>query len=316
MSQAPLFSLVMPCYNHEKYVAQALRSVAAQDYPNIEIIVIDDGSRDKTPEVIEQVCAEIGQSRKITFVRQRNSGVSATLNKGVALAKGKYVGFLASDDYYLPGKVSGDVRALEEGAGSVGLLHTNVEFVDELGRRTNSIGSFMPARDECFLDLLTRRAGAWAPTVVARRELIINVGMHDDSLAAEDYDLWVRLAAAGCRFVFREDITVCKRVLSGSHGHNLRACYEVPFLILDKHRLRLRKDQYREARELLVRWTIRNACSQNDQELASYAARRFETEERNIGGHITLELWTLRTLLGRLLPNHVRSYFRRRKFVH
>jgi len=101
---SPLVSVVIPVFNHEAYVKQALESVLNQTYPHLELIIIDDGSKDKSCEVIDKVLEnrieKPGCQRHIQFLRQENSGAHATINRGLSLAKGEWLTILNSDDYY------------------------------------------------------------------------------------------------------------------------------------------------------------------------------------------------------------------------
>lgn len=100
----PLVSVIMPVYNHEKYVAAALLSILNQTYPNIEVIVIDDGSKDDSCLQIEATIASWNKTnnnpRTIQFIKQENCGAHETINKGLLLAKGEWLTILNSDDYY------------------------------------------------------------------------------------------------------------------------------------------------------------------------------------------------------------------------
>jgi glycosyltransferase involved in cell wall biosynthesis len=101
---SPLVSVVLPAYNHARYVAQAIASVAAQTYPHIELVVIDDGSVDGTPDVIAEAVKNL--PFPVRYVQRENRGAPATLNEGAALARGKYVAFLNSDDYFSPDRIA------------------------------------------------------------------------------------------------------------------------------------------------------------------------------------------------------------------
>jgi glycosyltransferase involved in cell wall biosynthesis len=137
MSSRPLVSVVIPAYNHERYVAQAIRSVLEQDYPALELVIIDDGSRDGTARVIKETLASAPRARemRVVFRRQRNSGAHVALNRGLALARGAYLTILNSDDYYLPGRLS---RLVEQARRGHELLFTLLEVVDEGGKRLDA----------------------------------------------------------------------------------------------------------------------------------------------------------------------------------
>ncbi len=101
---APVVSVVIPAYNHARYVAKAIASVAAQTYPHIELVVIDDGSSDDTAEAIARNVA--GLPFPARFEKRSNKGAAATLNEGAALAQGRYIAFLNSDDWYAPDRIA------------------------------------------------------------------------------------------------------------------------------------------------------------------------------------------------------------------
>jgi glycosyltransferase involved in cell wall biosynthesis len=110
---SPLVSVVIPAYNHAGYIGQAIASVASQTYQNIELIVIDDGSTDGTPNAVYGALARV--SLPVRFIARENRGAPATLNEGAALARGTHLAFLNSDDYYAPERVQ---RLVDEIAGA------------------------------------------------------------------------------------------------------------------------------------------------------------------------------------------------------
>lgn len=132
---APLISVLMPAYNHGGYVAAAVRSVLAQDWPRIELIVVDDGSADGTWEALQSLRAECeARCERVEMARQGNRGTCATVNRLLAAARGEFVGFLASDDMYLPGAFTALAKPLLADPG-VGLAVGQNQLVDENGRR-------------------------------------------------------------------------------------------------------------------------------------------------------------------------------------
>lgn len=128
----PLVSVCIPAYNHEKYIAETIESVINQDYMNLELIIINDGSKDKTDEVIkkyEQKC----QKRFVRFEyrNRENKGLSATLNEMVQWSKGKYFTACASDDMFLSTKVSLLVGLLEKLSDEYAVAFGNAIFIDD-----------------------------------------------------------------------------------------------------------------------------------------------------------------------------------------
>lgn len=130
----PLVSVLMPAYNHAKYVENAVRSVLAQDWWRIELVVVDDGSRDDTWDVLQSLRAECeSRLERVVMARQENRGTCATLGRLFAEARGEFAGILASDDMYLPGAISALARRLGEEPGA-GLAVGVNELMDDAGR--------------------------------------------------------------------------------------------------------------------------------------------------------------------------------------
>lgn len=135
MTDAPLISVLMPAYNHGRYVAAAVRSVLAQDWPRVELVVVDDGSADDTWDVLQSLRAECeARCERVEMSRQENRGTCATLNRLLAAARGEFVGVLASDDMYLAGAFTVLAKPLIVDSG-VGLVVGQNQLVDENGRR-------------------------------------------------------------------------------------------------------------------------------------------------------------------------------------
>ena len=151
----PLVSVVVPCYNHEQYIVEALLSVFSQTYPNIEIIVIDDGSRDLTVERIKHILGE--SPFPLHFIARENKGAHATINEGIEMAGGEYVCILNSDDRYTSNRIDALTRLLVAnnkswGFSEVGFINENSEpitrgkhsMVDDLMRGRDSLDQNIP----------------------------------------------------------------------------------------------------------------------------------------------------------------------------
>jgi glycosyltransferase involved in cell wall biosynthesis len=132
---APLVSVVVPAYNHERYVEAALRSVASQTHPEIELIVVDDASTDATPVAVERWRSgqDAGRLRRIEVLRnEANLGAHASLNRGMAAARGEFISLLNSDDYYAPARIATLLARMEREGSRFGF--SAVMPVDEHGR--------------------------------------------------------------------------------------------------------------------------------------------------------------------------------------
>ncbi len=194
VASSPLVTIVIPAYNHEQYVEEAIKSVISQHYKSWELIIIDDGSTDKTGII----CDKFAGHENIQVIHQENIGLSNTLNKALELAKGSYFGFLPSDDKFYPEKLLIQVDFLEshnELAG-VGSLQT---LIDEKGEPIHDKAmeewfSYIPSSRTDFLLKLLERNFVPAPSMLLRTDVVRDVGGFDpDCRYMQDYDLWFRI---------------------------------------------------------------------------------------------------------------------------
>ncbi len=143
---SPLVSVVLPAYNHARYVAQAIESVAEQTYPHIELVVIDDGSTDGTAAVVAECVA--GFRFPVRLIARENRGAPATLNEGVTLARGQYVSFLNSDDYYAPDRVASLVDEIARAGVAWGFtLVSNADDRTDPNGETGAVGILQRQRN-------------------------------------------------------------------------------------------------------------------------------------------------------------------------
>ena len=194
----PLVSVVIPAYNHENFISECLLSVVNQTYKKIEIIVIDDGSSDKTKERIEEFLKQ--HKNSITFIKQKNKGLIQTLNDSLEIINGDFVAFLASDDFWLPNKIDTQVSSVKniENFSFVfsdcfflyGNEKTSVLYSDYKLKLKKIISGIAPNMSETLL----KENIVVTPTVMINRKILSKVGAFDGNLAIEDYDMWLRLA--------------------------------------------------------------------------------------------------------------------------
>jgi glycosyltransferase involved in cell wall biosynthesis len=188
--ESVLVSILMPAYQVEKFVGTAIESILAQTYPHWELIILDDGSTDNTPKIIQRYAA---LDHRIQFHQREHKGLVDTLNKGIELAKGnKYIARMDADDIAHPERLETQVVFLEEHP-KCGILGTAARMVDEAGEVVG-----FHSVDTTDLEIRWRALlmnPFIHPTVMMRREvLLLNQLEYDPSAeAAEDYDLWVRI---------------------------------------------------------------------------------------------------------------------------
>ena len=198
MRPSPLVSVVIPAYNCALYVGMAVRSALDQDYPNKEIVVVNDGSTDNTADVLAQFGA------RIVVVNQSNSGVAAARNLGMQTARGAYIALLDADDVWLPGKLRKQVDYLN--------AHPELGAVYCAWRewQPDAHGKFtLPrlGRDEMEQDGIEAQDSGWlynklfldciihTTTLLMRREIMEQAGKFDPALRrGQDYDYWFRMS--------------------------------------------------------------------------------------------------------------------------
>src|SRR5262245_27753084 len=134
----PLVTVIALCYNHERFAVECLDSIRNQSYPGIQLIIIDDCSRDRSADIIEDWIRR--HRMECTFLRhEANVGICKSINEGVRIAHGKYVAVVATDDVWLPNKVASQVEILEAGPGNIGVLHGDALAIDEHGTPGNNL---------------------------------------------------------------------------------------------------------------------------------------------------------------------------------
>jgi glycosyltransferase involved in cell wall biosynthesis len=214
-----LFSAIIPTYNRAALVGHAIESALGQDLPNddeVEVIVVDDESTDATPAVV----AEFGS--RIRYLRQANRREGAARNAGAALATGTYFAFLDSDDYWLPGKLAGDLARFEQ-VDHPALVYSRGRNVDPADRRIGERRLHNPQGDVFWP--LAREAFMPMSTVAVRADAFRACGgfVEDRDLSGTaDWELWMRIAA---RFPvgFVPQTATCIRVhdrnMSGDPGY-------------------------------------------------------------------------------------------------
>ncbi len=213
----PLVSVIIPTYNRARLLPGAIASVLGQTYSQIELIIVDDGSTDETPEVLEQY------GDRIRVLRQANAGPAIARNRGIALATGGIIAFLDSDDEWLPTKIERQVASLEAAGPEVGCCLCNclVRFANGSNSSTFAIADTIPDRPTGIwlnpVEILLNRFVMFSQAVAIRREVLERVGYFDESLRfGEDYELPFRLALQGPWTIIRDELVIYHEASPGS----------------------------------------------------------------------------------------------------
>jgi len=193
MGEDPKTSVVMPVNNGERWLAEAIESVLAQTFTALELIIVDDGSTDASPDII---AAMSGRDSRIRAVRQpRRHGLVSALNRALALARAPLLARLDTDDIALPERLARQARSFNEQPTLV-LLGTSAEKIDENGRH---IGDVRRETQSERLTTLLRKSNPFVHSSVMMRTALVQKlgGYREAFLGAEDVDLWLRLSEHG-----------------------------------------------------------------------------------------------------------------------
>lgn len=192
----PLVSIVVISYNQGKYIKENLDSIKSQTYDNIQLIVADDASKDDSVEVFDKWLLENNYSAEKNY-HLTNTGLATTLNECFELIKGKYVKFIAADDYLHPSAIEKCVRKLEESGRDYGMVFTDTFCIDEHSvlrydiSHFDSLGTFEPVRFQKDLLKVNKIA---ALTVLMRTNVLKETGKYESSFLVEDYFRWLKIS--------------------------------------------------------------------------------------------------------------------------
>jgi glycosyltransferase involved in cell wall biosynthesis len=186
----PLVSVIIPAYNAEKYIGEAVRSVVMQAFADIEIIVVDDGSTDGTVEAVRPYTDNVA----VRIIRQDNSGPSKARNKGIRAARGEYCAFLDSDDLMMPDRLRLQADLLKE-RKDIGLVYTDLMTFDAMGIVHRSKKEFATPHAGTVLDKLLIENFITTSTVMVRTDCFEEAGYFDEGIKhSEDYKMWLHIA--------------------------------------------------------------------------------------------------------------------------
>ncbi|BDU23580.1 glycosyltransferase family 2 protein [Flavobacterium sp. GSB-24] len=187
-NELPLVSIIVPAYNHEKYIENCIDSIINQSYKNIEVIIINDGSTDRTLSKL----SSYKNFEQVKIINQENKGLCKTLNLGLSLTKGKYISILASDDYLINDKLEKQVAFLEYNP-QYGMCCAKAYEVDDAGKNLGTVGAVVDENELSFQNLLDGNKIAIL-TALLKSNVFDEVGGFDEGLYMEDWDMWLRVS--------------------------------------------------------------------------------------------------------------------------
>lgn len=260
-----LVSVVVPSYNHAKYVKETILSIVNQTYQNIELIVIDDGSKDNSIKILQNLQKEFG----FTLIVRENRGLVKTLNEGLSLANGEYFCVVASDDIFMLNKIELQVDFMEKNP-DYALCFGKMKIIDE---NSNYVKDFKFKRIKSgfmFYKLFSKQFIITAPTVMLKRNILESVGGYSSEFNIEDFPLWLKLSL-DYPFGYLDEILVSYRIHGANMSSNIAKNIQETHKILDKYNIDNKTEK------IMQMWYYRWFCDLSkttDKELAYQYMRK------------------------------------------
>lgn len=202
----PAVSVIIAAYNAERYIADTLDSIRAQTFRDFEVIVVDDGSTDRTAQIVA------GYS-EVRCLRQLNSGQPVARNAGIAAARGQFLAFVDADDLWQPAKLEKQVGYLSSHPQTAWIYSDAIVFDSEKRKDICFISQNCVLHDGWVLDKLLLSSFIASPTLVIRREVFDQIGRFDESPSlriGEDWNMWLRIAEKYPVAVIREPLAMVR----------------------------------------------------------------------------------------------------------
>lgn len=222
-----LVSVIIPTFNSEKTIKETIESVLNQTLTNLEVIVINDGSQDSTLEIVKSI-----NDSRIKVFSYLNAGANVSRNRGLTQATGEFVSFLDADDLWTPDKLETQLKALQENPKAA-VAYSWTNSIDETGKFLRR-GSYITANGDVYAKLLLLDFIESGSNPLIRREALATVGGFDESLpAAQDWDMWLRLAAK-YHFIAVSSVQILYRVCHNSMSANMLRQESASLQVIEK----------------------------------------------------------------------------------
>ena len=200
IKQQILISIILPTFNHAKFLKKAIESVISQSYINWELIIIDNNSTDETFDIVNSY-----SDRRIRYSKIQNNGViAASRNHGISLSNGSWIAFLDSDDWWTKNKLSRSVEYINE--DKFDLIYHDLFLVNKTNQKSyQRLARSRNLNSPVFEDLLLNGNGILNSSVIVRKDLLDEVGLiscDTDKITWEDYDCWLRISQRTNQFYY------------------------------------------------------------------------------------------------------------------
>lgn len=214
MGDKPKVSVLMPVHNGGRFVRLAVKSILKQTYSDFELLIVDDGSDDETPDVLAQLAKQ--DSRICVLRNPKKMGLGWTLNLGVQAARGEWVARMDADDVSHPERLGRQLAAVQDDP-SIDVIGTQAVDIDADGKPVGLRS--VPLTHEAIRAVLPWANPMIHPSVLFRRRAVISVGSYDPNLTnVEDYDLWFRCVAGGLKLANLPDVLLGYRIVRAPYA--------------------------------------------------------------------------------------------------
>lgn len=316
--EQPLVSVICLCYNHARYVREAVESVLQQTYPAIQVIVVDDASKDDSVAVIRELVREYPN---ISFLPlPANLGNCKAFNKGLALAKGDYIIDFATDDVMTPERIVCQVELFNRLGPEYGVVFTDAVYIDPEGHPFRNHYEYLFRKGlldhipqgDVYSDLLSSYFIA-SPTMMVRMKVMEDLKGYDENLAYEDFDFWVRSARTYKYAFLNKRLTKIRRLKDSMSAHSYKPGDKQLFSTYLVCRKAMALNRSREDEASLatrVRYELRQAVfSDNYHEADLFYQLLSELQPLRWHDHLLHRLNKLRLPLSTLREKYLRMRF-------
>jgi glycosyltransferase involved in cell wall biosynthesis len=228
----PLVSILIPYYNHNKFIGHTLNSILDDTYPNKEILIINDGSTEKDSTNLDLWIEEHKDTINIRYKKRENKGLTKTINELLKMSSGKYIVLCASDDYLINNTIAQRVNILEKNDKKLITISDNIVIDDDGNKLYNSNLFELRNNDkERYLTdnglkyVIIKRWSFAGPSWLANRELFDKIGYFDEKLAVEDWDFFLRFSAQNLAIFYDQQVSAYRL-------HNNNSCRSEHYKIL------------------------------------------------------------------------------------
>lgn len=318
MRNRPLVTVICLCYNHEMFVAEAIRSVINQTYEKIEIIIADDASNDGSVDIIKKIIRD--QPGIKSLFLEDNLGNCKAFNRALKLATGEFIVDFATDDVMLPERIQKQIEHFNTLDESYGVVFSNADYIDKNGQflrnhfehlRRHGLIREIPEGD-VYQQVLSRYFIP-SPTMISRRVVFERLDGYDERLSYEDFDFWIR-SSRDFRYSFLDEVTTRIRIspTSMSRGWYVKGDKQLhsTYLVCKKAVALNRNESEVKSLAIRLRYELRQSVfSENHHEAALFFELLNEINQVHVTDRLLIQINKFRIPLGLLRRTYQRLRF-------